>query len=114
MNRVISLALTCVLLLGTSGCATMHDTFGDAAPIVCGVLGAAAGAGIGAVASNWHDDEDHRNDQKAGYAIGAGAGAVVGATLCALGGEEAVRNPPTVRATAMTSRSWRFSTSVTT
>ena len=99
MNRVISLALTCVLLLGTSGCATMHDTFGDAAPVVCGVIGGVAGAGVGAIASNWRNNEDHRNDQKAGYAIGAGAGAVTGALLCALGAPDDVRNPPTVRST---------------
>ncbi len=99
MNRVISLALTCVLLLGTSGCATMHDTFGDAAPIACGVLGAAVGAPIGAIASNWRSGNDHRNDQKAGYAIGAGAGAVTGALICALGAPDDVRNPPTVRST---------------
>jgi len=100
MKRVISVAITCVLAIGTSGCATMHDTFGPVgAPIVCGILGGAAGAAIGAVASDWRNNSDHRNDQKAGYAIGGGIGAVGGALLCGLSGEEAVRNPPTVRAT---------------
>jgi OmpA-OmpF porin, OOP family len=100
MKRVISLAVVCILALGTSGCATMRDTFGPVgAPIVCGILGGAAGAAIGGIASDWRNKNDHRNDQKAGYAIGGGAGAVGGALLCALSGEEAVRNPPTVRAT---------------
>lgn len=99
MNRVISLAVACVLALGTSGCSTMRETFGPVGgPIVCGLIGGALGAPVGAIASDWRNGEDHRNDQKAGYAIGAGAGAVVGATLCALADEEAVRNPPTVRA----------------
>jgi outer membrane protein OmpA-like peptidoglycan-associated protein len=99
MNRVISIAVACVLALGTSGCSTMRDTFGPVGgPIVCGLIGGALGAPVGAIASDWRNGEDHRNDQKAGYAIGAGAGAVIGATLCALADEEAVRNPPTVRA----------------
>ena len=99
MSRVISFTLACVLALGTSGCATMRDTFGPVGgPIVCGLIGGALGAPVGAIASNWRSGNDHRNDQKAGYAIGAGAGAVLGALICALGGEEAVRNPPTVRA----------------
>ncbi len=99
MKRVVSLALACVFALGTSGCATMNETFGDAAPIACGIAGGAVGAVVGAVASNWRHDEDHRRDQTSGYAIGAGAGAVTGALLCALTAEEAVRNPPTVRTT---------------
>jgi len=100
MNRIFTFAIACVLALGTSGCATMNDTFGPVGgPIVCGLIGGALGAPVGAIASNWRNNEDHRNDQKAGYAIGAGAGAVIGATMCALAGEEAVRNPPTVRST---------------
>ena len=99
MKRVISFGVICVLALGTSGCASMRDTFGPVGgPIVCGLIGGALGAPVGAIVSNWHSGNDHRNDQKAGYAIGAGAGAVVGATMCALAGEEAVRKPPTVRA----------------
>ena len=101
MNRVFALVSACILTLGTSGCATMQDTFGPVgAPIVCGILGGAAGAAIGAVVSDWHNEEDHRNDQKAGYWIGGGSGAVLGALACGLaGGEEAVRTPPTVRST---------------
>jgi len=100
MNRIFTFTIACALALGTSGCATMNNTFGPVGgPIVCGLIGGALGAPIGAIASNWRNGNDHRNDQKAGYAIGAGAGAVVGATLCALSGEEAERHPPTVRAT---------------
>ncbi|MEX2207167.1 MAG: OmpA family protein [Myxococcota bacterium] len=99
MKRVISIAFACVLALGTSGCATMKDTFGPVGgPIVCGLIGGVAGAGIGAIASDWRNKEDHRNDQKAGYAIGGGAGAVLGATMCALAESDAARNPPSVRA----------------
>jgi OOP family OmpA-OmpF porin len=99
MKRLVSLAAACVLALGTSGCATMKETFGPVGgPIVCGLIGGAAGAGIGAIASDWRNKEDHRNDQKAGYAIGGASGAVIGATMCA-SAEEAVKNPPTVRAT---------------
>ncbi len=99
MKRVIGLAVACVLALGTSGCATMKDTFGPVGgPIVCGIIGGAAGAGIGAIVSDWRSGSDHRNDQKAGYAIGGGSGAVLGALMCALAEEDAVKHPPTVRA----------------
>jgi outer membrane protein OmpA-like peptidoglycan-associated protein len=54
---------------------------------------------IGAVASNWRHGSDNRDDQKRGYAYGAGGGAIAGALLCALTQEEAVKNPPVVRAT---------------
>ena len=77
MNRIFTFAIACVLALGTSGCATMNDTFGPVGgPIVCGLIGGALGAPVGAIASNWRSGSDHRNDQKAGYAIGAGAGNV--------------------------------------
>ena len=76
----------------------MHDTFGNAAPLACAVLGGAAGAVVGGVASNWHHGDDDRDDLRRGAGIGAGAGAVGGALLCALGYEEN-KTPPTVRAT---------------
>jgi OOP family OmpA-OmpF porin len=76
----------------------MHDTFGDAAPFVCAVAGGAVGATVGAIASNWRHGEDDRDDQKRGYGIGGAAGAIGGALLCALTAEEAVKNPPVVRA----------------
>ena len=100
MNRVFALVSVCILALGTTGCATMRDTFGPVgAPIVCGILGGAAGAAIGGIASNWHHKEDDRNQLQRGYYIGAPIGAVGGALLCGLSGEEAVRNPPVVRST---------------
>jgi OOP family OmpA-OmpF porin len=99
MNRVIGFLSACVLALGSIGCATMHDTFGDAAPLVCAIVGGAAGATIGGVASNWHHGEDNRDDLRRGAGIGGAVGAVGGALLCALTAEEAVKNPPTVRAT---------------
>ncbi len=99
MSRVISFALACVLALGTSGCATMRDTFGPVGgPIACGLIGGGLGAVAGAVGSNWRHGDDHRSQQHKWAYIGAGAGAVTGAALCALAGEDAVRNPPTVRA----------------
>lgn len=99
MNRLVALIAACVLALGTSGCATMHDTFGDAAPLVCAVVGGAAGAVVGGVASNWRHGEDDRDDLRRGAGIGGAAGALGGALLCALTAEEAVKNPPAVRAT---------------
>jgi OOP family OmpA-OmpF porin len=99
MNRVLAFLSACVLGLGTTGCATMHDTFGEAAPLVCAIIGGAAGATIGGVASNWHHGEDDRDDLRRGAGIGGAVGAVGGALLCALTAEEAVKNPPVVRVT---------------
>ncbi len=99
MNRVFAFVSACLLALGTSGCATMHDTFGDAAPLVCAIAGGTVGAVVGGVASNWHHGEDDRDDLRRGAGIGGAAGALGGALLCALTAEEAVKNPPTVRAT---------------
>ena len=99
MNRVFAPLLACVIALGTSGCATMNDTFGDAAPLVCAIVGGGLGAVAGGVASNWHHGEDDRDDLRRGAGLGGAAGAIGGALLCALTAEEAVKNPPTVRAT---------------
>jgi OOP family OmpA-OmpF porin len=99
MNRVFALLASCVIALGTSGCATMNDTFGDAAPLVCAIVGGGLGAVAGGVASNWHHGDDDRDDLRRGAGIGGAAGALGGALLCALTAEEAVKNPPTVRAT---------------
>jgi OOP family OmpA-OmpF porin len=99
MNRIFTLAIACVLALGTSGCSTMNDTFGPVGgPIACGLVGAALGTGVGGIASNWRSGDDNRDHLHSGYQIGAGAGAVLGAALCALSKEDAVRNPPSVRA----------------
>jgi outer membrane protein OmpA-like peptidoglycan-associated protein len=98
MKRVMAFASACILALG-SGCATVHDTFGNAAPLVCAIAGGAAGAVVGGVASNWRHGDDDRDDLRRGAGIGAGVGAVGGALLCALTAEEDVKNPPTVRAT---------------
>ncbi len=99
MNRVLATLSACLLALGTSGCATMNDTFGDAAPFVCAVVGGGLGAVAGGVASNWHHGEDDRDDLRRGAGLGGAAGAIGGALLCALTAEEAVKNPPSVRAT---------------
>jgi outer membrane protein OmpA-like peptidoglycan-associated protein len=99
MNRAFALLSACLITLGTSGCATMNDTFGDAAPLVCAVVGGGLGAVAGGVASNWRSGEDDRSDLRRGAGIGGAAGAIGGALLCALTAEEAVKNPPTVRAT---------------
>jgi OOP family OmpA-OmpF porin len=77
----------------------MNDTFGDAAPFVCAVVGGGLGAVAGGVASNWHHGEDDRDDLRRGAGLGGAAGAIGGALLCALTAEEAVKNPPSVRAT---------------
>jgi len=99
MNRIMAFASACVLALGTTGCATMNDTFGPVGgPIACAVVGGLAGGAVGAIASNWRHGDDHRSDQHRGAYIGAGAGAVAGGLLCALSEEEAVKNPPVVRA----------------
>jgi OOP family OmpA-OmpF porin len=98
MKRVLASLSACLLALGTSGCATMNDTFGDAAPLVCAIAGGAVGAVVGGVASNWHHGDDDRTDLRRGAGIGGAAGAIGGALLCALTAEEAVKNPPSVRA----------------
>jgi outer membrane protein OmpA-like peptidoglycan-associated protein len=98
MKRLMAFASACILALG-SGCATMNDTFGNAAPLVCAIAGGAAGAVVGGVATNWRHGDDDRDDLRRGAGIGAGVGAVGGALLCALTAEEEVRNPPQVRAT---------------
>jgi len=77
----------------------MHDTFGNAAPLVCAIAGGTAGAVVGGVASNWRHGDDDRDDLRRGAGIGGAVGAVGGALLCALTAEEDIKNPPTVRAT---------------
>jgi len=77
----------------------MNDTFGDAAPLVCAIVGGAAGAVIGGVASNWHHGDDDRSDLRRGAGIGGATGAIGGALLCALTAEKAAANAPTVRST---------------
>ena len=99
MKRVLASLSACLLALGSSGCATMNDTFGDAAPFVCAVVGGGLGAVAGGIASNWHHGDDDRTDLRRGAGIGGAAGAIGGALLCALTAEEAVKTPPTVRAT---------------
>jgi OOP family OmpA-OmpF porin len=93
-------AFACLLALGTTGCAAVNDTFGPVGgPIVCAVAGGAVGYAAGAIASNWRHGDDDRQDQQHGMYIGAPIGAVAGGLLCALSQEEAVKNPPVVRAT---------------
>jgi OOP family OmpA-OmpF porin len=88
-----------VLALG-SGCATLYDTFGDATPVVCAIVGGGLGAGAGAIASNWRHGTDDRSDLDQAAAIGGGVGAVGGALLCALNAPEKEKAPPTARCTA--------------
>ncbi len=99
MKRLMTLFSVGVLAFG-SGCASLYDTFGDATPVVCAIVGGGLGAGAGAIASNWHHGNDDRNDLKQAAAIGGGVGAVGGALLCALNAPEEEKAPPTVRATA--------------
>jgi len=99
MKRLVTLVSVCSLAFG-SGCASFHETFGNATPIVCAVIGGGLGAVGGGIASNWHHGEDDRDNLRAAAAIGGGVGAVAGALLCALTAPEEAKNPPTVRATA--------------
>lgn len=99
MKRLVALLSVGVLTFGT-GCASMHDTFGAATPIVCAVIGGGLGAVGGGVASNWRHGDDDRDDLREGAAIGGGVGAVAGALLCALTAPEEVKAAPTARCTA--------------
>jgi outer membrane protein OmpA-like peptidoglycan-associated protein len=99
MKRLMTLVSVGVLVFG-SGCATLYDTFGNATPVVCAVIGGGLGAAGGAIASNWRHGTDDRSDLNQAAAIGGGVGAVGGALLCALNAPEEAKNPPTVRATA--------------
>jgi OmpA-OmpF porin, OOP family len=99
MKRLTALAIVGMLAFST-GCATLYDTFGDATPIVCAVIGGGLGAAGGAVASNWRHGNDDRNDLNQAAAIGGGVGAVGGALLCALGAPEEAKVAPTARCTA--------------
>jgi len=99
MKRLTTLVSVGMLALG-SGCATMHETFGAATPVVCAVIGGGLGAVGGGIASNWHHGTDNRDDLREAAAIGGGVGAVSGALLCALTAPEEVKGAPSVRATA--------------
>ncbi|MFI5316343.1 MAG: OmpA family protein [Myxococcota bacterium] len=99
MKRLTTLVSVGILALG-SGCATMHETFGAATPLVCAVIGGGLGAVGGGIASNWHHGNDDRDNLREAAAIGGGVGAVGGALLCALTAPEEVKAVPTVRATA--------------
>ena len=99
MKRLVTLVSVCTLAFG-SGCASFHETFGAATPLVCAVIGGGLGAVGGGIASNWHHGVDDRDNLREAAAIGGGVGAVTGALLCALTAPEEAKNPPTVRATA--------------
>src|SRR5262245_45278266 len=99
MKRVMALVSVGALAV-SSGCASLHETFGNATPVVCAVAGGVLGAVGGGVASNWHHGNDDRDDLREAAAIGGGVGAVGGALLCALMAPEEVKNPPTARCTA--------------
>jgi OOP family OmpA-OmpF porin len=99
MKRLTTLVSIGMLTLG-SGCASMHETFGPATPVICAIIGGGAGAVAGGIASNWHHGDDDRNDLREAAAIGGGVGAVGGALLCALTAPEEAKAAPTVRATA--------------
>jgi outer membrane protein OmpA-like peptidoglycan-associated protein len=99
MKRLMALVSVGALAV-SSGCASLHETFGNATPVVCAVVGGALGAVGGGVASNWHHGDDDRDDLREAAAIGGGVGAVGGALLCALTAPEEAKNPPTARCTA--------------
>src|SRR5262249_33659021 len=99
MKRLTTL-VSVVLLAAGSGCASFHETFGNATPVVCALIGGGLGAVGGGIASNWHHGSDNRDDLREAAAIGGGVGAVGGALLCALTAPEEVKGAPTVRATA--------------
>jgi OOP family OmpA-OmpF porin len=99
MKRLMTLVAVGVLAFG-SGCASLYDTFGNATPVICAVVGGGLGAVAGGVASNWRHGTDDRNDLNQAAAIGGGVGAVGGALLCALNAPDEVKAAPTVRATA--------------
>jgi OmpA-OmpF porin, OOP family len=99
MKRLMTLVTVGLLALG-SGCATLHETFGPATPVICAVIGGGLGAVGGGVASNWHHGDDNRDDLREAAAIGGGVGAVAGALLCALTAPEEAKAAPVVRATA--------------
>ena len=99
MKRLTTLVSVGILAFG-SGCASMHETFGAATPVVCAVIGGGLGAVAGGVASNWHHGDDDRDDLREAAAIGGGVGAVGGALLCALTAPEEVKAAPTARCTA--------------
>lgn len=98
MKRLTTLVSVGILTFG-SGCASMHETFGPATPVICAIIGGGAGAVAGGIASNWHHGNDDRDDLREAAAIGGGVGAVGGALLCALTAPEE-KGAPTVRATA--------------
>jgi outer membrane protein OmpA-like peptidoglycan-associated protein len=99
MKRLTTLVSVGLLALG-SGCASFHNTFGAATPVVCAVIGGGLGALGGGIASNWHHGDDNRDDLREAAAIGGGVGAVGGALLCALTAPEEVKAAPVARCTA--------------
>jgi len=99
MMRLMAL-VSAGLLAFASGCASMHNTFGAATPVVCAVIGGGLGALGGGIASNWHHGDDDRDDLREAAAIGGGVGAVGGALLCALTAPEEVKAAPVARCTA--------------